>query len=106
MRSTKKVHHEKEWGNHNFAPCHIHDHIVKTRTKVHDGLRITLDVIEEGHEGCESIGHSIRTTVLVKCREHLKTVAIIQHPLVVEQEMKGTILDGCADQALPDLTCL
>ncbi len=74
--------------------------------KLHDGLRIALDVIEEGHEGNEGIGHSIRATVLVKCCEHLKTLSIIQHPLVFEQEPKGTILDGRVDQALPDSTRL
>jgi hypothetical protein len=84
MQSTKKEHHEKDWENNNFAPCHVHDHTIKTRTKLHDGLRIALDVIKEGHEGSEGVGHSIRTTVLVKCQEHLKTLSIIQRPLVVE----------------------
>jgi hypothetical protein len=106
MQSTKKEHHEKDWGNHDFAPCHVHDHTVKTGTKLHDGLRIALEVIEEGHEGSEDIGHSIRMTVLVECCKHLKTLSIIQHPLVVKQELKGTILDGRVDQALPDSTCL
>ena len=76
------------------------------RTKLHDGLRIALDVIEEGHAGSEGVGHSIRTTVLVECRMHLKTLSIIQRSLVVKQEPKGTILDGRADQALPDSICL
>jgi hypothetical protein len=106
MQSTKKEHHEKDWGYHNFALHHVHDHTTKTRTKLHDGLRIALGIIEEGHEGSEGIGHSIRTTVLVKCREHLKTLSIIQCPFVFEQKLKGTILDRRADQTFPDLTCL
>jgi hypothetical protein len=102
MQSTKKEHHEKDRGNHNFSPHHVHDHTVKMRMKLRDGLRISLDVIEEGHEGRECVGHGIRTSVLVECREHLKTLAIIQRPLVVVQETKGTILDSRVDQALPD----
>jgi hypothetical protein len=106
MQSTKKKYHEKYRGNHNFAPPHVHDHTLKTRTKLYDGLRITLDIIEEGHEGHKSVCHGIRTTVLVKCHDHLKPLAIIQCPFVVEQETKETILDGRMDQALPELTCL
>ncbi len=106
MQSMKKEHHKKDRGNHDFAPRHVHDHTVKTRTKLHDGLRIALDIIEKGREGSEGIGHSVRMTVLVECHKHLKTLSVIQRPLVVEQEPKGTIFDGCADQALPDLTCL
>jgi hypothetical protein len=99
MQSTKKEDHEKDRGNRNFALRHVHDYTIKTRTKLHDGLRIALDVIEEGHEGSEGVGHSTRTTVLVECREHLKTLFTIQLPLVVEQEPKGAILDGRTDQA-------
>ena len=106
MQSTKKEHHEKDWGYHNFALHHVHDHTTKTRTKLHDGLQTALTVIEERHESSEGIGHSIRTTVLVKCREHLKTLSIIQCPFVFEQKLKGTILDRRADQTFPDLTCL
>jgi hypothetical protein len=99
MQSTKKKPHKKDWGNHDFAPHHIHDHTVKTRTKLHDGLQTALTVIEERHESSEGIGHSIRTTVLVQCRKPLKTLSIIQCLLVFKQESKGTILDGRADQA-------
>jgi hypothetical protein len=106
MQSMKKEHHEKDWGNHNFAEHHVHDYIVKTRTKLHDGLRIALDIIEEGRKGRKSVCHGIRMTVLVECCKHLKPLAIIQCPLVVEQETKGTILDGRGDQALPESTRL
>jgi hypothetical protein len=74
--------------------------------KLNDGLGIALNVIEERHEGHKSVCHGIRTTVLVEFCKHLKPLAIIQCPLVVEQEAKGRILGGCTDQALPESTRL
>ncbi len=106
MKKHKDEHHENDQGNHDFSLHHVHDYTIKTRAKLHDGLKIALDVIEEGHEGSEGGGLSIRTTVVVKCCKHLQTLSIIQHPLVFEQEPKGTILDGRADQNLPDSTRL
>ena len=44
--------------------------------------------------------------MLIEHRKHLKTLAMIQHPLVVEQETKGTILGGHTDQALAEMTCV
>jgi hypothetical protein len=45
-------------------------------------------------------------TVLIQCPKHLKPLAMIQLPLVVEQEAKGPIFDCRVDQTLPETTCL
>jgi hypothetical protein len=72
MQSTKEEHGEKDLGKHDPATQHIHNHTIKPRSKLHNWLRLTLDIIEEEHEGCKSIHHCIRTTVLIQCRKHLK----------------------------------
>ena len=90
MQRTKEEHHEKDRGKHYLAPRHIHDQTVEQKEKLHNWVRLSLDILEDGHEGHTSIHGGIRMTVLIKRRKHSKTLAMIQCPLVVAQEMEGT----------------
>jgi hypothetical protein len=84
MHGSKKEHHKMDWGKNNLAPQHNPNHTIKSGTKLHDWLRLNLDVVEEGHEGSESVCKGIWMAVMVECREHLKPLAIVKTPLVVK----------------------
>jgi hypothetical protein len=74
MQSMKKEHDEKDLGKHDLAMQHFIT-IVEQRTKLHIWLRLALDIVEEGHEGCKSICDGMRMIVLMKHHKHLKPLS-------------------------------
>ena len=105
MQSTKKEHDKKDLRKYDPATQHIHNHTIKPRLELHNWLGLALNIIEEGHEGCEGICHCIRMT-LIQCHKQLKLFSMIQPPLVVKQEAKGAVFDCHVDQTLPEITGL
>jgi len=97
----KKQHHQKNRRKKHLATGQLQIEPIEPRTKLDDGLRLTLDVIEHGEKRGEGIRHSVWATMLHQGGEHFKTPAVKLSTLVFEKETKSTVLDGTPKSTFP-----
>jgi hypothetical protein len=104
VKGTKKEHHKKNRREDNLRTRHIQHHAVEPRSKLENRLRRALHVVEKGQESPERIRNRVRPAMLVQDVKHLKSLAVIKSPLVIEEEPKRTLADRRPNLTLPEKT--
>ena len=76
VQHTDEDHYQQERRDDHLAMGHIQDHAVEARAKLHNRLRIPLNVVEEQHKSRECVCDRVGVTVAIKNINHFKTLAV------------------------------
>jgi hypothetical protein len=76
---------------------------LKPRMKILDTLLVALSIIEKGKTGSERVGDGRGTEVVFEDLNHLESLAGVLGVGVLKEVTNRSVLEGCADLALPEL---
>jgi len=76
VQRTDEDHYQQERRDDHLAMGHNQDHAVEARAKLHNRLRIPLNVVEEQHKSRERICDRVGATVAIENINHFKTLVV------------------------------
>jgi hypothetical protein len=79
---------------------------IKTGPIFKERLGVTLNIVEDGKKGIESVRDRVGTTMENERVDHFKTPTMEECPLVFEQEPEGTTLHRQTQLSFPNATSL
>ncbi len=93
---------EDGWNGHG-RPGQSPQMTLKPRTKLVDTLLVALSVVEKGKKGSERVGDGRGMEVVFQDLNHLESHAKVIGVGVLKEVTNQSVLEGCADLALPEL---
>jgi hypothetical protein len=99
-------HYQQVRRDDHLATVHIQDHAIEARAKLHNRLRIPLNVVEKGHKSRERVRDRVGAAVAIENINHFKSLAVKTRTSVLEKKAKPPILDSNPELTLPIATGL
>jgi hypothetical protein len=106
VKRAKEEHYQQNRGDNHLATLELESEAIKTGAIFKERLGVTLNIVEDGKKGIESVRDRVGTTMENERVDHFKTPTMVECSLIFEQEPEGTTLHCETQLPLPNATSL